>query len=260
MERYWLVAASFCFLLSFGHTLFALRRGTFRPGRLNLLAMAAGFACQTVFLVLRGQAVQTCPITNLSEVLVFLGWSIVLVHLLVGAAYRFSLMGAFTAPLVLVLQLLAWLAPVETEATRSAHNPWIEFHAALSIIAYGAFALAGIAGVMYLVQERLLKSRKVSGLLLNLPPISDLGAVNRRLVFTGLVLLSIAFAAGAAAGFSITGAKTGISFVVWTLYGTLLVMERLHLVPAGRIAGASIAIFLLALVTLPLVSHLPPPR
>ncbi|MGH8048565.1 MAG: cytochrome C assembly family protein [Chthoniobacterales bacterium] len=258
MERYWLVAASFCFLLSFGHTLFALGRGTFRPGRYNLFVIAAGFAFQTAFLYQRGQIVHTCPITNFFEVLVFLGWSIVLLYLLVGPAYRLSLMGAFTAPLVLALQLLALLAPIDNAAPPAAHNSWIEFHAALSIIAYGAFGLASIAGVMYLVQERLLKAHKVSELLLNLPPITDLGAVNRRLIVTGLVLLTVAFAAGAAAGMSITGAKTGVSVVVWILYGALLAMERLHLVPSGRIASASIAIFLLALITLPVVSHLSP--
>jgi ABC-type uncharacterized transport system permease subunit len=256
MERYWLVAASFCFLLSFGHTLFALGRGTFRPGRFNLLAMAAGFVFQTAFLYQRGQIVQTCPITNFFEVLVFLGWSIVLLYLLVGPAYRLSLMGAFTSPLVLVLLLFALLSPLDQPAPRTAHNPWIEFHAALSIIAYGAFGLACIAGVMYLVQERQLKSRRVSELLLNLPPITDLGAVNRRLILTGLLLLSISFAAGIAAGLPITGIKTTVSFVVWALYGALFVSDRLHLLPTSRIAGGSVAIFVLALVTLPTVSHL----
>jgi HemX protein len=255
MERYWLVAASFCFLLSFGHTLLALGRGAFRPGRLNLLAMAAGFVFESAFLYQRGQIIHAFPITNMFEVLVFLGWSIVLLYLLVGPAYRLSLMGAFTAPLVLALLLLALLAPIDAVASRAAQNPWIGFHAALSIIAYGAFGLAGIAGVMYVVQERLLKARKVSGLLLSLPPIADLGAVNSRLIITGLVLLTIAFFAGAIAGLSITGAKTGVSFVIWTLYGTLLIMERLRLVPAGRVAGASVAIFALALLTLPVVSH-----
>ena len=258
MERIWLVAAAFCFLLSFGHTLFALGRGSFRPGRFNLCTMAAGFVFQTAFLYQRGQIVQTCPITNLFEVLVFLGWSTVLLYLLVGPAYRLSLMGAFTAPLVLVLLLLALIAPIDTVVPRTAHNPLVEMHAALSIIAYGAFALAGIAGVMYLVQVRLLKAHKFSSLLLSLPPIADLGTVNRRLIFAGLVLLSIAFLSGAAAGLSITGAKTGVSFVVWTLYATVLAMERLHLVSPGRIAGSSVAIFLLALITLPVVSHLTP--
>ena len=256
MERYWLVAASFCFLLSFGHTLFALGSGTFRPARFNLVTMAAGFAFQSAFLYQRGQIVQTCPITNLFEVLVFLSWSIVLIYLLVGPAYRLSLMGAFTSPLVLVLLLLALLAPIDTVTPRGAHNPWIEFHAALSIVAYGAFGLACIAGVMYLVQERQLKSGKISDLLLNLPPITDLGSVNGRLILTGFVLLTVAFGAGLAAGISVTGVKTGVSFAIWTLYGTLLTMDRLRLLPTRRIAGGSVLIFVLALITLPSVSHL----
>ena len=259
MERYWLVAASFCFLLSFGHTLFALGSGTFRPARFNLFSMAAGFAFETAFLYQRGQIVQTCPITNLFEVLVFLSWSIVLIYLLVGPAYRLSLMGAFTSPLVLVLLLLALFAPIDQAAPRPAHQPWIEFHAALSIIAYGAFGLACIAGVMYLVQERQLKSGRISDLLLNLPPISDLGTVNRRLILTGFLLLTVAFAAGIAAGLAITGLKTGVSFAIWALYGALLILDRLRLLPTRRVAGGSVLVFVLALVTLPTVSHLSAP-
>jgi ABC-type uncharacterized transport system permease subunit len=257
MERYWLVAASFCFLLSFGHTLFALGSGTFRPGRFNLAAMAVGFAFETVFLFQRGHLVGACPITNLFEVLVFLSWSIVLIYLIVGPAYRLSLMGAFTSPLVLALLLLALFSPVDATAVRILHNPWVEFHAALSIIAYGAFGLAAIAGVMYLVQERQLKSHRVSELLFNLPPITDLGAVNGRLLATGFILLTVAFGAGLAADLRVTNLKTGASVFIWALYGALLVVERLRFVPPRRIAAGSVIIFVVALLTLPSVSHLP---
>ena len=69
-------------------------------------------------------------------------------------------------------------------------------HAALSIIAYGAFGLSSVAGLMYLIQERQLKSQKASSLLYNLPPINDLAAAIGRLMGFGLVLLTISFAAG----------------------------------------------------------------
>ncbi len=60
-----------------------------------------------------------------------------LLYLLVGPPYRLSLMGAFS-PLrsCIGLLLLALLAPVDHAAPRLAHNPWVELHAALSIIAY----------------------------------------------------------------------------------------------------------------------------
>lgn len=257
MERYWLVAASFCYLLSFGHTLFALGSGTFRPARFNLVTMALGFAFSSVFLYQRGQVVGACPITNLFEVLVFLSWAIVLIYLLVGPTYRLSLMGAFTSPLVLALLLAALIAPIDAVSRRISPNPWIEFHAALSIIAYGAFGLAAIAGVMYRVQERQLKARRLSELLLNLPPITELGLVNFRLLVTGFVLLTVAFAAGALAGVDIRGWKTGASIFIWALYGTLIVFARGQVVPTGRVAVASVGVFLFALITLPSVSQLP---
>jgi ABC-type transport system involved in cytochrome c biogenesis permease subunit len=61
---------------------------------------------------IRGEAIGRCPITNLFEVFVFLAWSIVLTYMVVGPAYRLSLMGAFTAPLVFVIQGFALLAKV----------------------------------------------------------------------------------------------------------------------------------------------------
>ncbi len=262
MERYWLVAASFCFLLSFGHTLYALGAGRFRPARFNLVAMLAGFGFATIFLIQRGGVVRACPITNLFEVFVFLSWSIVLIYLLVGPAYRLSLMGAFTAPLVLALLLLALLAPIDAPAHAAPRmpNPWVEFHAALSIVAYGAFGLACIAGVMYLVQERQLKSRKVSDLLYNLPPISDLSVANGRLVFTGFILLTIAFAAGIAAGLPVNSIKSWTSAFIWLVYGAIVLLRRMQLLAPHRIATLSVAVFALALVTLPAIQHLSVPQ
>src|SRR4029434_4140456 len=80
----------------------------------NFFAIGLGFIFQTVFLWMRGQELGRCPITNLFEVFIFLAWSVALVYMLVGPAYRLSLMGAFTAPLVLLLQGFALISPIDT--------------------------------------------------------------------------------------------------------------------------------------------------
>ena len=117
--------------------------------RFNFLAVGLGFVFQTAFLYLRGHALGRCPITNLFEVIIFVAWSIALFYMVVGPAYRLSLMGAFTAPLVVLLQLTALIAPIDhLYQGRLAPNSWLEFHASISLVAYGAFALACIAGVM----------------------------------------------------------------------------------------------------------------
>src|SRR5204862_4343760 len=133
-------------------TIIALGAGTFRLGRFNFLAIGLGFIFQTAFLSIRGHELHRCPVTNLFEVLIFLAWSVALIYLVIGPTYRLSLMGAFTAPLVFLIQALALLAPIDVpHQVRVAANPWLEFHASMSMIAYGAFALACVAGVMYLV-------------------------------------------------------------------------------------------------------------
>src|SRR4029077_6697872 len=154
VERYFLFASTFCFLVAVVHTVIELRTGVFRPKRFSFLAIGLGFIFQTAFLWIRGQELGRCPITNLFEVFIFLGWSVALIYMLVGAAYRLSLMGAFTAPLVLLLQGFALIAPIDNRHPVNAPvNSWLEFHASISLVAYGAFALACIAGVMYLLHE-----------------------------------------------------------------------------------------------------------
>ena len=90
-------------------------------------------------------------------------------------------MGAFTAPLVFLIQTFALLAPIDIpHQVRLPPNPWLEFHASMSMIAYGAFALACVAGVMYLVQERQLKTHQLHSFFYHLPPLTNLFAAITR--------------------------------------------------------------------------------
>ena len=256
MNRLLLAAAALCFMLSFGYTLFALGAGKFRPARFNFLAMLGGFAAQSAFLYLRGLEVKSCPLHTLFDLLIFLSWSITLIYLLIGPAYRLSLLGAFTSPLVLLLTLVALVLPPSGIVPTPFANPWVEFHAALSIIAYGAFGLAGVAGVMYLVQDKQLKSGRGSALLYNLPPISALATAILRLLGLGFLLLTVAFAAGFISGISIVGLKFGASLVIWLIYGGILLLRRFHALAPRRIATLAIGVFAFALLLLPGIHYL----
>src|SRR5437762_12002813 len=142
MERQLLLGSTLCFLVAVAHTVTTLRDGVFRPRRFNFFAIALGFVLQSAFLSVRGHALGRCPITNLFEVFIFLAWSVALIYLAIGPAYRLSLMGAFTAPLVFALQTFALVAPIDLpNSLRYAPTPWLELHASVSLIAYGAFAL-----------------------------------------------------------------------------------------------------------------------
>ena len=257
MDRLLLIAATLCFLTSFGYTWYSLGRGRFGPGRVNFVTILAGFAFQSAFLYARGRAEASCPLNSLFDVLIFQSWSLVLTYLIVGPAYRLSLLGAFTAPFALLLMLVALLAPIDqTLIRRPGINPWVETHAALSIIAYGAFGLSSVAAIMYLIQERQLKSRKASSLLYSLPPINDLAAAIGRLMGFGLILLTISFAAGFISQMPVNTLKFWASAAIWISYGTVVLMSRIHSLAPKRLAELSIAVFAVALITLPGIQYL----
>ncbi|MDQ2867350.1 MAG: cytochrome c biogenesis protein [Verrucomicrobiota bacterium] len=248
MDRQLLLLSTGCFLAAVVRTVVAMRARHFQRSRFNLAMILLGFGLQTGFLTLRGHVVGRCPITNLFEVLIFLAWSIALIYLLVGPAYRLSLMGAFTAPLVFAVQIIALVTPIDVRrVTRTNPNAWLEFHASISIIAYGAFALACVAGVMYLVQERQLKTRALHSIFYQLPPLPNLFAAMTRLLWLGFALYTAGLASGFFTGEPLPHLKIALAVIIWLIYGAILQGRYLHAVAPRRIAAWCVAAFAAAL-------------
>ena len=251
MERLLLLGSTLCFLAAVAHTIATLREGVFWRRRFNFFAIAAGFLFQTAFLYVRGHALGRCPITNLFEVFIFLAWSLALIYLVIGPTYRLSLMGAFTAPLVLFIQGFALLAPIDVPPRmRVAVNPWLEFHASMSMIAYGAFALACVAGVMYLVQERQLKTHQLHSIFYHLPPLTNLFSVLTRLLWLGFALYTAGLISGFFTGGPLPRLKMICAFAVWVFYGTILQVRHFHRLAPKRIATLCILAFTAAVSVL----------
>lgn len=228
--------------------------GRFKPSLVSLGIMSIGFAFLCYFLQLRGQQVGRCPITTPSELLVFLSWSVMLLYFLLGRAFRLSLLGAFTAPMVAAFQAIA----LPAMATPGEHQPtddyWAELHVPISILAYGAFGLAAIAGIMYLVQNRLLKRAQLKTLSWNLPDIRHLNQAIVRLVVIGLLLLLIGIASGFAIESPPTGLHLALSFAVWAAYAVLLAVKFARGLASQQTAVAAAGVFVFAVVA-QLIQH-----
>jgi HemX protein len=245
-----LIASTLCFLLGFAYVLFALGARAYRASRFQFVVMAAGFALQTLFLYQRGKVIGRCPLTNLFEVLVFLSWAMVLFYLVIGPSYRLSLLGAFTAPLAFGLQTVALISGLDSISAKMPVNAYLEFHAAFSVLAYGAFVLAGLAGGMYLLQDWQLKTHRLNAAFFELPPIHSLGVANSRLIAVGFVLLTIGMLAGFGIGRSTTSFKLGWSIGVWLLYGGIVAAQWIRHLAPRRVANLSVFASCLAITTL----------
>jgi len=218
--------------------------------------MLVGMLFQTLFLVARGEVHGSCPVYGVVEILVFISWAMVIIYLLVGRTYRLSLMGVFTSPLVFASCLLALLMPFDRQAAlaaaelRGAVDRWGEMHKGLSLLAYGAFGMSFIAGLMYLLQERQVRRGNLRTLFYNLPPMHNLSVATFRLALVGTVLLT----GGIAFAYGMSG--EGSSHMIWPLYAVWLTYVLLCVfavtrgVPPMALARSAVFAFALPLLSL----------
>ncbi len=249
MDRWFLIAATLLAAAGGIWGMISVHRGKRSPW--TLAWMFAVLLCQIGFLAVRGEMRSACPLMDRGEILAFLAWSLTLFYLLVGPAYRISLLGVFTAPVVAIFQLAALIPGTLTaNPTKLAQgNPWHETHSAMSVLAYGALALAAVAGVMFLVLDRQLKEQHLkSGLFRNLPPVRELLISLERLLWLGTALLSV----GIVAGFLMprTAAAWGhfiAAIAVWAAYALLLAIKQVRGMTGRRLSLSAVVLFLLSL-------------
>ncbi|MGC4017066.1 MAG: cytochrome c biogenesis protein CcsA [Luteolibacter sp.] len=249
MDRYLLIVSTLLAAVGAVFGMMSVHHGI--RSRWTVLWMLASFCCQLSFLGLRGEARGACPLRDLGEILAFLAWSLTMFYFVVGPPYRLSLLGVFTAPVVVVFQSVALWPGVLTELSavkRLSGNPWGETHAAMSVLSYGALALAGVAGVMFLVLDRQLKEHHLkSGLFRNLPPVRELLDSMVRLLWLGTVLLTIGIVAGFIMPHSGGYGHFAAAVVTWIGYCLLLGIKVVRGMTGRRFSLSAVGMFLVSL-------------
>ncbi|HSH69916.1 MAG TPA: c-type cytochrome biogenesis protein CcsB, partial [Deferrisomatales bacterium] len=159
----------------------------------------------------------------------FLGWCVVGMYLVLQLRYQLPSLGAFASPLALVFVLAAISLPGHIEPLPAAlQTYWLPVHVTLLFIGDGAFSLAAVAGVMYLLQERQLKRKKLGALFHRLPNIDVLDELNYRCLTIGFPLLTMGIISGAIWAQQAWGTywswdpKETWSLITWLLYAALL--------------------------------------
>ena len=138
-------------------------------------------------------------------------------------------------------------------ATPIAHV-WLIGHIALSVLSYLAFLVAGISGILFLVQERQLKAKHVGRLFHSIPSLAALDQLNLWAIALGFALFTLALGCGvagrhAAAGRWLLEPTEGLAYVTWGLYAALLVVRLLSTLRGHKVALLSVLGFGLALFT-----------
>jgi len=212
----------------------------------------------TLAMFQRGFSIQQCPVFNLFEATMFVMWVLVAALLVLGLIPRLRFIGAFAAPVLLAVGIFALMPALDPP-----HGPKPEFrgalpslHVTMVLLAYGAFALSGVAGIIYLTQDRNLKRNKARAILSFLPSIQRLERILGEAMLIGFMLLTLGLALGAVYLLMHRDAlplgpdpKIIWSAFVWLTYLTLLI-ARWRFAPGGRrMAVSAVGVFAFIMLT-----------
>jgi ABC-type transport system involved in cytochrome c biogenesis permease subunit len=184
--------------------------------------------------------------------LIFFAWAVSGSYLAFQFKTKTRLLGAFISPFILLLMIAA--AGEESGKSLLPQNlqSWLTtLHLVFAITGEALFVLASCAGAMFIIQNGLLKNKKLGKMSRLLPSLSDLDRINHLCLLWGFPILTIGIIVGAVfAGLAWkplwpVDPKIIWSFAAWVIYGFLL-HQRLAIGWKGsRMAVLSCVVFIL---------------
>jgi ABC-type transport system involved in cytochrome c biogenesis permease subunit len=128
--------------------------------------------------------------------------------------------------------LLGLLAPHTIPAPPPARGPLFAFHVTLNTWAYSAFALSFVLSLVYLMQDKILRSHHAGTAFWRFPALDVLDRMSRSSVFVGLAALAVGVTSGFIWAHRLTGSypwgdpKVVVTMVILVVYVGYLVLSR----------------------------------
>lgn len=167
------------------------------------------------------------------EIVSTLALLIVAVFLLIFFIYRTISFGLFALPLAFLLTVIPALGPERhTFGSPLIRNGWVAFHVVMLLAAYAALLFSLLSSLLYLVQERRLKSKRATPFLTWLPPLATMDQITQTTLVLGFCCMTAGLFAGSLVAQEDVGIhyfadpKVLLSFAIWGLYVGILFMRR----------------------------------
>lgn len=180
---------------------------------------------QTLYIITRYILAGHTPITSQHEAVVFFAWALSWAYLSFRWRYTVKNFGTFTSILVFLLLLASSMVSKEVILLVPAlQSYWLPVHAGLSLMAYGFLSLAFCGGIMYLLQEWELKSKRFGYFFGRLPSLDALDQLNSHCLSVGFIFLSIGIITGSVWAHQAWGTywqwdpKETWSLITWFIY------------------------------------------
>ena len=219
------------------------RRKLFKPA---LYAFAAGAVLHMLALGSDAVVQGRLPVQTLQQLCSMAAFFMTAVFLAVYARFKYESLAVFMFPVVFLLTLAGALGGAAPVTYRPVLNWWISIHVGLFLLGYAALFLTCVAGVMYLIQERELKSKRPRALYYRLPPLGKLDEIGYRALAAAFVLVTLGLIAASVWAFAKWGPNwvvdptIALAFLTWGILFAM-VLSRLAAGWRGR-KGAYLSI------------------
>ncbi|MGH9561060.1 MAG: cytochrome C assembly family protein [Terracidiphilus sp.] len=202
-------------------------------GRLASFLLAAGIVCHYFALLERSHWIHAVPYDDLYGSMSLFAWLLAVTYLGLEFLHRQRSVGALvTFLLVIWIALVAGFAPQNVLASPPARGPLFALHVTLNTWAYAAFALSFILSLVYLLQDRVLRSRHPSAAFWRFPSLDVLDRMARSSVYVGLATMIVGVSLGFMYERRLTGAitwtdpKVLITLAIFIIYLAYLGLSR----------------------------------
>jgi cytochrome c-type biogenesis protein CcsB len=191
--------------------------------------LLVGFGFHTLAIALKYYQIGSFPVTTFRESLSFFAWAIIGAYLLIQLRFNIRVLGSFLTPLAAVMMISSSFLPAQPmPGPPLLRSFWLLVHVVTIFLGNGVFAIAFLAGLMYLIQEREIKSKRLGTLYHRLPSLEVLDALNYNCLIIGFTLLTLGMLSGSLYAQVILGSfwrwdpKEVWSLITWLLYAALL--------------------------------------
>lgn len=179
-----------------------------------------------------------------------------LAYLATMRRYRLTVLGAFVAPLTLLLFLGAGLPSRAAQVSPAFRSALLPIHVTGSVLGIVAFALAFATALAYVIEEYLLRQKRIGGLFQRLPPLGVLDSVGLKLVMIGFPLFTLGVITGSVwavrldTTVSMLMPRQGFAVLAWIFFGSVLLARMMVGWRGRRAAIGTMLGFLCSMVAL----------
>lgn len=249
------------YAIAAGFAAWAIRTGDRRGLQTARFGALCGAIDHIVFLVRVAARTGHFPVTGAIEAYVFLSTAIILLALLLDWMKHWTVLVVATLPLAVTTTLLALALAMLPERAPTPMPPssslWTSLHISTALGSYGAFALAFVSSILYLIAQRQLKDHAAASILGLIPSLETVARINRRSIGAGVLLLAGGLLVGYLQARAVLGLgpqwrndpKIYLTTFTLAAYLVILVLSGRPTFKGRKTALASVAGFVLVMAT-----------